>query len=173
MRLHYRILIIALAVFGPAHLHAQTATTVYGCAVPAGLLCNKWVKLPAPIPGPQGPAGPQGPQGVAGPTGQPGATGATGAAGPQGATGPQGEQGIAGAQGPQGDTGAVGATGPAGPIGATGATGPAGPQIPGLSALGKVLTWGDGTSGWQWVINSGGTMYTCTPAQGAFTCSAQ
>ena len=62
---------------------------------------------------------------------------------------------------------------PQGNVGLTGATGPAGPMIPGLSVSGKSLIWGDGTTGWAWVINSGGTMYICTPQPGAFPCAVQ
>lgn len=99
--------------------------------------------------------------------------------GPPGATGPQGPAGV---PGPAGPAGSVGATGPQGPVGANGndgAPGPAGPQGPpgqlptGLTIHGKTLTWGDGTTGWSWVINSGGTMYVCTPQPGGFTCVAQ
>lgn len=109
-------------------------------------------------------------QGPPGPAGQPGSTGATGPQGPAGIPGPigpSGPAGLPGAQGPQGLAGANGATGAQGPQGIPG------PQIPGLSATGKSLVWGDGTTGWSWVINSGGTMYNCTPAPGAFPCVAQ
>lgn len=66
-----------------------------------------------------------------------------------------------------------GPTGPPGQPGAIGPQGVPGPMIPGLSATGKSLVWGDGTTGWSWVINSGGTMYNCAPAPGVFQCSAQ
>ena len=132
--------------------------------------------------GAQGPAGPVGATGATGPMGPQGQAGATGPAGAPGAQGPQGVAGPTGAAGPVGPIGPVGPQGPSGPAGQNGTAGaagpmgpqgPAGPQIPGLSATGKILTWGDGTSGWQWVINSGGTMYTCNPQPGVFTCVAQ
>ena len=108
------------------------------------------------IPGPPGATGPQGPAGVSGPTGPAGSVGATGPQGPVGATGANGNDGAPGATGPQG---------PQGPPG----------QLPtGLPLFtAKTLTWGDGTTGWSWVINSGGTMYVCTPQPGGFTCVAQ
>ncbi len=157
---------IVAALILTAVAAAQSTGTVYVCSQPAGNQCKAWVKF-TPVAGPQGPAGPSGPQGVAGPQG------VTGTIGQQGPVGPQGPQGVAGVQGPAGVDGQNGADG------ATGATGPQGQQGPpgqlpnGLTAVGKVLTWGDGTAGWQWIINSGGTMYICTPQPGAFSCAAQ
>ena len=174
-----RSIIIALAL-GMAPLCAQSTspTSLFVCSVPQGTQCRVWVKfIPQPgPPGPQGPQGPAGPQGVAGSAGSAGPMGPPGpqgAAGPQGAVGPQGVQGAQGPQGDQGPAGADGATGATGPQGPAGIQGPPGPAIPGLSATGKTLTWGDGTPGWSWIINSGGTMYNCTPTQGAFQCAAQ
>jgi hypothetical protein len=97
----------------------------------------------------------------------PGPPGATGPAGPAGVPGPSGS---VGATGPQGVAGVAGAPGPAGP---QGQQGPPGQLPPGLAFSGKTMTWGDGTTGWQFIINSGGTMYLCTPQPGAFTCVAQ
>ena len=70
-------------------LKYSTASSSWGCSVPAGL---------------QGPAGPQGPQGAAGVVGATGAKGDKGDTGSTGAVGPQGIQGIAGTSGLDGKT---------------------------------------------------------------------
>jgi len=155
-----RLLIFALVVLAATCAIAQTA-----CLTPIPNTCTDaspcvptyvysgsatakctWVAFSSGGQGPQGPPGPQGP------------------AGPQGPQGPAGQNGTNGTNGSQG---------PAGPQGPQGPQGPAGPQIPGLTANGKTLTWGDGTPGWSWVINTGGTMYNCVPAPGSFPCTAQ
>lgn len=137
-------IIATLALAAP--LWAQSAQTQYvqACIFGPGPAKCSWVPVSTfQVPGPPGPAG------TPGPSGNPGAVG------------PQGPQG------PQGVAGVTGATGPTGPQGIPG-------TLPtGLTATGKSLTWGDGTPGWQWIINSGGTMYNCTPQPGAFTCTAK
>lgn len=173
-----RLRILAFVLFAASLATAQSVGTVYVCAQPQGNQCRMWVKF-TPQPGPQGPAGPAGPSG---PQGQPGPAGIAGSPGPVGPVGPQGPQGVAGLTGPQGPAGAdgqPGADGAPGPQGVAGPIGPTGPQGPkgdpgqlpnGLtvSADGKTLTWNG-----AFVIQNGGTMYNCTPQQGAMTCTAQ
>jgi len=87
---------------------------------------KKFVAIPTPFEGPQGPegvqgeVGPVGPQGEVGPVGEQGVQGEAGPVGPLGDVGPTGATGATGLQGPKGDVGSAGPPGPQGDPGLTG-----------------------------------------------------